>query len=147
MDDYKAIDILLVEDNPEDAELTLRELRKTKTVIHILVVNDGAEALDFFNASGKYINRNIDDVPKLVILDLKLPKVNGFEVLRIVKSNERTKSIPVVVLTSSLEESDTISSYKLGASSFIVKPLDFTKFSTTVQELGMNWYTFDETPK
>lgn len=111
------------------------------------MVTDGEEALEFFFAIGRYIDRDIRKVPKLVILDLKLPKVDGFEILRIVKADERTKSIPVVVLTSSQEENDVFSSYKLGASSFIVKPLDFIKFNATVRDMVLYWLLINEPPK
>ncbi len=141
------IDILLVEDNPNDAELTLRALKKNNIANNIQVVTDGAEALDYFFATGKYSNRDSNIAPKLVILDLKLPKVDGLEILRIVKADERTKHIPIVVLTSSKEESDIVASYKLGANSFIVKPVDFTKFIDAVKELGMYWLLLNEPPK
>ena len=141
------IDILLVEDNPNDAELTLRALKKNNIANSIQVVTDGAEALDYFFATGKYSNRDSNIAPKLVILDLKLPKVDGLEILRIVKADERTKHIPIVVLTSSKEESDIVASYKLGANSFIVKPVDFAKFIEAVKELGMYWLLLNEPPK
>jgi len=146
MDTNNLVEILLVEDNPNDVELTLRALRKNNLSNNIFVVTDGAEALDYFFANGKYSDRNISLTPKLVILDLKLPKIDGLEILRIIKQDDRTKSIPVVVLTSSKEESDIVASYKLGANSFIVKPVDFDKFVVTVRELGMYWLLLNEPP-
>lgn len=147
MNNNNVVDILLVEDNPNDIELTLRALKKNNLANSIHVVTDGEEALEYFFATGKYIDRDIKSIPKLVILDLKLPKVDGLEILRRVKTDERTKAIPVVVLTSSKEESDVIAGYKLGANSFIVKPVDFDKFMTTIKELGMYWLQFNEPPK
>jgi two-component system, response regulator len=141
------IEILLIEDNPNDVELTLRALKKNNIANSIYVITDGAEALDYFFANGLYSDRDIRIKPKLVILDLKLPKVDGLEILRKVKSDESTRSIPIVVLTSSKEESDVIASYKLGANSFIVKPVDFEKFVGTVNDLGMYWLLLNESPK
>lgn len=141
------VDILLIEDNPNDVELTMRALKRNHIVNNIQVIMDGAEALEYFFASGKYSGRDTNLRPKLVILDLKLPKVDGLEILRKIKSDETTKTIPVVVLTTSKEESDIVSSYKLGANSFIVKPVDFEKFITTVKELGMYWLLLNEPPK
>jgi CheY-like chemotaxis protein len=140
------VEILLVEDNPNDVELTLRALRKNNLANNIHVVTDGAEALEYFFATGKYKDRDISVPPKLVILDLKLPKIDGLEILRIIKNDDLTKSIPVVVLTSSKEESDIVASYKLGANSFIVKPVDFDKFVVTVKELGMYWLLLNQPP-
>jgi two-component system, response regulator len=140
-------DILLVEDNPNDVELTLRALHKNNIVNNIHVVTDGAEALEYIFATGKYEDRDTSLATKLIILDLKLPKVGGLEILKIVKSDERTKTIPVVVLTSSKEESDVLAGYQLGANSFIVKPVDFNKFISTVRELGMYWLLLNEPPK
>lgn len=147
MKEYDAIEILLVEDNPNDVELTLRALRKNNFVNNIHVVPDGEEALEYFFATGRYKDRDIHATPKLVILDLKLPKVDGLEILRRVKSDDRTKTIPIVVLTSSREESDVVAGYMLGANSFIVKPVDFEKFITTVKELGMYWLLLNEPPR
>lgn len=141
------VDILLIEDNPNDVELTMRALKKNNIVNNVHVIMDGAEALEYFFADGKYRGRDTNLRPKLVILDLKLPKVDGLEILRKVKSDESTKTIPVVVLTTSKEENDIVSSYKLGANSFIVKPVDFEKFITTVKELGMYWLLINEPPK
>lgn len=141
------VDILLIEDNPNDVELTLRALKKNNIVNNIQVIMDGAEALEYFFAHGKYSGRDINLRPKLVILDLKLPKVDGLKILRKIKNDDKTKTIPVVVLTTSKEESDIISSYKLGANSFIVKPVDFEKFTVTVKELGMYWLLLNEQPR
>lgn len=140
------IDILLVEDNASDAELTLRVLKKNNIANNFQVVTDGEEALDFFFATGKFTGRDISLLPKLVILDINLPKVDGLEVLRRVKSDERTKTVPVVVLTSSKEQSDVLAGYKLGANSFIVKPVDFRKFMDTVSDLGLYWLKINEPP-
>jgi len=134
----------LVEDNPTDVELTLRTLKKHNLANHVEVVRDGAEALDFIFATGSYKDRKIDQKPKVVLLDLKLPKVDGLEVLRKIKSDERTKDIPVVVLTSSKEEQDRIESYKLGVNSYIVKPVDFGQFTEAVSELGLYWVLLNE---
>ena len=140
------VEILLVEDNPTDVELTLRTLKKHNLANHVEVVNDGAEALDFIFATGAYKDRKIDKKPKVILLDLKLPKVDGLEVLRKIKSDERTKNIPVVVLTSSKEEQDRIESYRLGVNSYIVKPVDFTQFTKAVSELGLYWVLLNEPP-
>jgi len=140
------VEILLVEDNPTDVELTLRTLKKYNLANHVEVVTDGAEALDFIFATGAYKDRKIDKKPKVILLDLKLPKVDGLEVLRKIKSDERTKDIPVVVLTSSKEEQDRIESYRLGVNSYIVKPVDFTQFSKAVSKLGLYWVLLNEPP-
>jgi len=140
------VEILLVEDNPTDVELTLRVLKKHNLANKVHVVRDGAEALDFIFATGSYKDRKIDQKPKVVLLDLKLPKVDGLEVLRKVKSDERTKDIPVVVLTSSKEEQDKIKSYRLGVNSYIVKPVDFGQFTEAVSELGLYWVLLNEPP-
>lgn len=146
MPDGNAVEILLVEDNPNDVELTLRALKKQNLVNKVHVARDGVEALDYVFATGNYANRNMALIPKLVLLDLKLPKVDGLEVLRKIKSNDRTRTIPVVVLTSSREEQDMIESYNLGANSYIVKPVDFDKFLDAVGELGLYWLLLNELP-
>ena len=142
-----AVDILLVEDNPHDVELTLRALKKHNLANRVHVVKDGAEALEFIFGTDTYADRDIEIGPKVVLLDLKLPKVDGLEVLRKIKSDERTKIIPVVVLTSSQEESDIVKSYKLGANSYMVKPVDFDKFIESVSELGLYWLLLNKPPR
>ncbi|HEX3034209.1 MAG TPA: response regulator [Thermodesulfobacteriota bacterium] len=141
------VEILLVEDNPNDVELTLRALRKHKLANNIHVVRDGAEALEFIFTTGAYSDRKIENGPKVILLDLKLPKVDGLEVLRRIKSDEKTKVTPVVVLTSSREEQDIVASYKLGVNSYIVKPVDFDKFVEAVSELGLYWLLLNQPPR
>ena len=133
------IDILLVEDNPRDVEMTLRALKKHNLANKVYVVKDGAEALDFIFSRGAYAHRDPNHALKVVLLDLKLPKVSGLEVLRAIKGDEQTRTIPVVVLTSSQEEKDMVESYRLGANSYIVKPVDFDKFVTAIGEVGLYW--------
>jgi CheY-like chemotaxis protein len=145
MNDH-VIELLLVEDNPQDLELALRALRKAKLSNHIQVARDGAEALEFIFCEGPHAARRITDGPKVILLDLKLPKINGLEVLRRVKGDPRTKMIPVVVLTSSKEQSDVIESYKLGVSSYIVKPVNFERFSEAVREVGLYWLLLNQPP-
>jgi two-component system response regulator len=142
----KIIEILLVEDNPNDAELTIGSLKKNNLANNIFIVEDGEEALDFLFAKGKYSERNINEKPKLILLDLKLPKIDGLEVLREIKADEKTRTIPVVVLTSSCEESDIIRSYKIGVNSYIVKPVDFDKFTTAISDLGLYWLVLNQPP-
>ncbi len=144
--DRKEVQILLVEDNPNDMELTLRALKKHNLANKVHVARDGVEALDYIFASGAHAEENVADLPKVILLDLKLPKVDGLEVLRKVKSDELTKMIPVVVLTSSREEKDMIESYKLGVNSYIVKPVDFDKFLRSVEELGLYWLLLNKLP-
>ena len=139
-----AVEILLVEDNPNDVELTLRALKKKNLANNVHVVTDGAEALDYIFAKGDYVDRDSNNHPKVILLDLKLPKVGGLEVLRKIKSDEQTKTIPVVVLTSSREEKDKVESYKLGVNSYIVKPVDFDKFLDSVTDLGLYWLLLNE---
>jgi len=133
------VEILLVEDNLNDAELTLRALKKNNLANKVFHVKDGAEALDFIFAKGVYTHRNTQEVPKVIFLDLKLPKVDGLDVLRQIKSNDKTKVIPIVALTSSQEERDVVESYRLGVNSYIVKPVDFEGFMKAVSELGLYW--------
>lgn len=133
------VSILLVEDNPADAELAIRALRRNQISNQIQLLVDGAEALDFIFCRGEYINRRITDHPKIVFLDLKLPKINGLEVLQQIKSDPRTKTIPIVMLTSSSQDSDVVESYKLGVNSYIVKPVDFEDFNKTVEQMGLYW--------
>ncbi|MBI5003971.1 response regulator [Candidatus Kaiserbacteria bacterium] len=136
---YNAVDILLVEDNQNDSELTLRALRKHNLANHIHTVEDGEAALEFIFCTGRYASRDIVIPPKVILLDLKLPKVNGLEVLKKIKSDERTKSIPVVILTSSAETSDLESAYLLGVNSYLVKPVDFEKFIRVLGDAGLYW--------
>ena len=141
-----AVEILLVEDNPNDVELTLRGLKKSNLANKVFVVRDGEEALEYIFTTGSYSERNINHIPKLILLDLKLPKVDGLEVLRQVKSDERTKMIPVVVLTTSKEEKDIMESYKLGVNSYITKPVNFDKFVSSVRDIGFYWLLLNEAP-
>ncbi len=143
---YNEIEILLVEDNPSDAKLTLRALEKNNLSNSIVHVKDGEEALDFIFARNQFSSRNIHNKPKIILLDLKLPKISGLEVLKILKENKETKKIPVVVLTSSRQESDVIESYKLGVNSYIVKPVDFLQFSNSIKEIGLYWLLLNERP-
>jgi two-component system, response regulator len=140
------VEILLVEDNQTDAELAIRALKKRNLANSIEWVKDGAEALDFIFATGKYAERNINNTPKIILLDLRLPKVDGLEVLRKIKSDERTKKIPVVILTSSNEDRDIAESYKLGVNSYITKPVEFDNFSETVSKLGFYWLLMNKPP-
>jgi CheY-like chemotaxis protein len=133
------VEIVLVEDNPHDAELALRALKTHNLANNLIWLQDGVEALDFIFAQGQYSDRTIEDVPKVVLLDLKLPRINGLEVLEKVKSDLRTKGIPVVVLTSSSEERDIVTSYNLGVNSYIIKPVDFDKFINAIREIGFYW--------
>jgi len=142
-----AVEILLVEDNPHDAELTLRALRKRRLANSVLHVRDGEEAIHWLFAMGAYADRDTDHKPKLVLLDLKLPKIDGLEVLRQLRSHEETKLIPVVILTSSREEQDIIESYRFGVNSFIVKPVNFDNFSEAVALAGHYWLLVNQEPK
>jgi two-component system response regulator len=141
-----AVELLMVEDSPEDLELALYALKKGK-VANIQVARDGAEALEFIFCEGVHADRQIDDVPKVILLDLKLPKVGGLEVLKRIKSDPRTKGIPVVVLTSSKEHSDVVESYNLGVNSYIVKPVNFDRFSAAVQNVGAYWLMLNHPPE
>jgi two-component system, response regulator len=138
--------ILLVEDNADDVELTLRAFRKSKILNEIVVVTDGVEALDYVFATGAHAGRDPKAIPEVILLDLKLPKIGGLEVLRRLRADERTRRIPVVVLTSSNEERDVLSSYDLGANSFVRKPVDFAQFVDAAQHLGLYWLVMNEPP-
>ena len=138
--------ILLVEDNPDDVVLTLRALKKNNILNEVVVARDGVEALDYLFSTGIYAGRDTDILPIVVLLDLKLPKVDGLEVLQRLRGNERTMLIPIVILTSSKEERDLIRSYRLGANSYVVKPVDFNQFSEAVRQLGLYWLLWNEPP-
>jgi two-component system response regulator len=140
------IEILLVEDNPDDLEMTLHALRAAKIANRIQIVRDGAEALDFIFCQGAFVARNMESTPKMILLDLKLPKVDGREVLARIKGDTRTKNIPVIVLTSSKEQNDVVESYNLGVNSYIVKPVDFDQFVASIQQLGMYWLLLNQPP-
>ena len=138
--------ILLVEDNPDDEALTLRALKKNNIGNELVVVRDGAEALDFIFCQGAYADRNPRDMPEVILLDLKLPKIDGLEVLRRIRANENTKLLPVVILTSSKEEQDRLKGYSLGANSYVQKPVDFDQFIGAVRQLGLYWLVLNEAP-
>ncbi|MBI1921969.1 MAG: response regulator [Geobacter sp.] len=138
--------ILLVEDNPKDEFLTLRALNKCRLANEIIVVRDGVEALDYLFAKGDYAGRNANDLPTVMLLDLKLPKIDGLEVLRQIRADERTHRLPVVILTSSDEEKDIIAGYELGANSYVRKPVAFDEFTKAVAELGRYWLITNEPP-
>ncbi len=138
--------ILLVEDNPDDETLALRALKKNNIANEIVVARNGAEALDYLFASGSYADRDPQQLPQVVLLDLKLPKIDGLEVLRRLRADERTQILPVVILTSSKEEHDLIDGYRLGANSYICKPVDFTQFVEAVRQLGLYWLVLNEPP-
>jgi two-component system response regulator len=140
------LEILLVEDNQNDMDLALHALRREKLANHIVVARDGEEALDFLFCRGAFAHRPFEHPPKLVLLDLKLPRVDGMEVLRQVKSDPRTKNIPIVIMTSSKEEQDLMSGYNLGVNSYIQKPVDFDKFRETVKSVGLYWLVINQPP-
>lgn len=140
------VEILLVEDNPTDAELTMRALKRKNMANQLVWVKDGAEALDFIFATGAYSHRNPDDLPKLILLDLRMPKVDGLEVLQKIKDEEVTRQIPVVVLTSSKEDRDIVESYKLGVNSYVSKPVEFDEFIDAVSTLGFYWMLINNPP-
>ena len=147
MNSESIVEILIVEDNEQDLALAQRALRKAKVTNRIHVARDGEEALQFLFCEGPHAERKMEDGPKVILLDLKLPKIDGLEVLQRIKSDPRTKSIPVVVLTSSKEQNDVVETYNLGVNSYIVKPVNFEQFSETVQKLGMYWLLLNHPPK
>jgi len=138
--------ILLVEDNPDDEVLTIRALKKNNIQNEVVVAHDGAEALDYLFGSGPYAGRDVSVLPQLILLDLKLPKIDGLEVLRRLRANERTRLLPVVILTSSKEDQDRLNGYTLGANSYIRKPVDFNQFVEAVRQLGLYWLVLNEPP-
>lgn len=140
------IDILLVEDNPRDAELIIRALKKMHLADHLIHVEDGVEALDFLFTRGQYAGRNMDDLPKVILLDIKLPRIDGLEVLSTIKTNERMRAIPVVIVTSSAENPDISKAYKLGANSYVIKPVHFDSFIEAMTRLGMYWMMANHAP-
>lgn len=146
-DDLNKIEILLVEDNMSDAEMTIRALKKNNLANKLLHLKDGAEALDFIFGQGIYSDHKVENIPKVILLDLKMPKVNGIEVLQKVRADDRTKKIPIVVLTSSNEDPDIQQCYRLGANSYVVKPVQFEKFIKAVSELGLYWLLINQPPK
>lgn len=145
MSEFKQIEILYAEDNPADAELTLHTLKDRKIANNIAWVRDGAEALDFIRRQGKYAGR-LGGMPKMILLDLKMPKVDGIDVLKALKGDGATQSIPVIIMTSSNEEADLVKTYKLGVNSYIVKPVDFDKFVKIVEEVGLYWLVSNKIP-
>jgi len=147
MNETNEIEILLVEDNPDDLDMTLRALRKSNLANRIQVARDGAEAVEFIFCQGPFAGRSFESPPKVILLDLKLPKIDGLEVLKRIKEDARTKMIPVVILTSSKEQKDVVDSYKLGVNSYIVKPVNFEGFAAAVRELGMYWLLLNQPPK
>ena len=146
MQNIQNVEILLVEDNPSDAEMTIRALKKNHLANNLFHVEDGAEALDFIYAKGNYTARVAQPLPKLIILDLKLPKVDGLDVLKVIKNDELTKYIPVVIMTSSREEKDVVEGYRLGVNSYVVKPVEFGDFVKAVADLGLYWMLLNQVP-
>ena len=146
MTDYGNVEILLVEDNPHDAEMLIRALKKNNFLNKVFWVKDGAEALDFLKCTGTYADRDPSEMPKLVLLDLKMPKVGGIDVLRYIKANESSRSVPVLMVTSSNEERDVVECYQLGANGFVVKPVDFANFTEAVAKIGMYWLLVNRVP-
>lgn len=147
MNETHEIEILLVEDDPDDLDMALRSLRKANLTNKIRTVRDGAEALEFIFCEGAFAGRKFENPPKVILLDLKLPKVDGMEVLKRIKGDPRTKMIPVVILTSSKEHRDVIQGYNLGVNSYIVKPVNFEQFAAAVQELGIYWLLHNQPPQ
>jgi two-component system, response regulator len=138
--------ILLVEDNKDDEELTIRALKQNQISNKVVVVNDGVEAIDYLNGQGRYKSRSLQDLPQLILLDLKLPKMNGLDVLKQIRSNVMTQLIPVVIMTSSNEEEDIVSSYRFGANSYIRKSVEFKKFNQSIQHLSVYWLLINQAP-
>ena len=147
MKSLNAVDILLVEDNPYDAELSIRAFKKRNLANHLFTVEDGVEALDFIFCRGKYAQRSMTNPPKVVLLDLKLPKLNGLEVLQAIKTDPQTHAIPVVMITSSAEDPDIKAAYDLGANSYVVKPVDFEAFVEAMSNVGFYWLLVNQPPK
>lgn len=145
--DLNEVEILLVEDNPTDAELAIRALKEYNLANKLVWLKDGAEALDFIFAQGQYSDRSVENAPKVMLLDLKLPRVDGLEVLEKIKSDKRTETIPVVVVTSSSEERDIVTSYNLGVNSYILKPVEFDKFVDAIKEVGLYWLLLNKPPQ
>jgi len=139
------VEILIIEDNPYDAELAIRALQKQNLANKLVHLSDGAEALEFIFGTGEYAGRNVENTPKVIFLDLKMPKVDGLEVLQQIKADVRTRLIPIVILTSSAEDPDIKRSYELGANSYIVKPVAFENFAKTISELGLYWMVINKT--
>jgi CheY-like chemotaxis protein len=144
---FDEIEVLLVEDNETDAELTIRALKRKNLANNLVWVKDGEEALEFIFASGRYSGREVQDLPKLVLLDLRMPKVDGMEVLRKIKADPRTNKIPIVVLTSSKEDEDIVESYNLGVNSYVSKPVEFEEFTEAVSTLGLYWMLLNKSPE
>lgn len=142
--EYEKYDIIIVEDNPNDAELMVHSLKKTHLANKLIVLEDGEQALDYIFCKGKYAKRDSDEFPKVIFLDLKLPKVSGLEVLEQVKSNDKTNKIPIVIVTSSKEDPDIKAAYNLGANSYVVKPVGFDQFKETINQLGLYWLVINE---
>lgn len=140
-------EIVIVEDNPNDAELMVRSLKKNNLINKMIVLEDGEQALDFIFHRGKYADHNLHECPRVIFLDLKLPKVDGLEVLKQLKSNEQTKKIPVIIVTSSKEDPDIATAYNLGANSYVVKPVNFDNFAETINQLGLYWLVVNEKPR
>jgi CheY-like chemotaxis protein len=147
MNDSSMVEILIVEDTPQDLDLALRALRKAKVTNRIHIARDGEEAIQFIFCEGPYSERKLENGPNVILLDLKLPKIDGLEVLKRIKSDPRTRAIPVVVLTSSKEQKDVVESYNLGVNSYIVKPVNFEQFTDAVQKLGLYWLLLNQPPK
>ncbi len=146
MKDEKAVEILMVEDNDNDAEMAIRALKKNKIANNIVRLRNGEEALNFIFAKGEYSSRDILNQPKIILLDLKMPKVDGLQVLEEIRNNDQTKTIPVVMLTSSREEQDLVNSYRLGVNSYIVKPVNFERFVEAIRDIGMYWVLLNQKP-